>query len=158
LLGNFPKQSIVLTDLRTGRRFVAHGEIDSCCYELTWVTPHVLVFDNVDFLVLALRPPSMHARLLAQASDFVVSPNGKWVAVWSSTPPDVAQTVAVVSIDGTTCLAVPRSSNENDTAAGFTADSRNVIVSRTTRGSSQQLVGLAISSLPRKRDCTSEPQ
>lgn len=97
---------------------------------------------------------------MAYGSDFVVSPNGRWVAVWSATPPGLPQAVTLVSTDGKTCLAVPRSSQQSDIPTGFTADSRNVIVSRSESFGSpdgvQRLAQFAISSLPAKSTCLTE--
>jgi len=126
---------------------------DACCDMVTWVKPHTLLFVD-DYRLLRLDPATGRSRQIAAFSDFVASPNERWLAGWADPGPHDASTVYVESPDGRTCLVVPHTTHESDTAAGFTPDSENAIVARSpfspnngTTGASQ-LVQYPISALP----------
>jgi hypothetical protein len=136
----------------------AYQSKDSCCTYITWAKPHTLLFDD-DYRLMRLDPITRKHTMIASWSNFVVSPNGRWIAGWASGPPEEAETVGVLSVAGTTCLVVPHNPHQSDEAAGFTQDSKNVIVARSpfvpnngTTGS-PQLVQYAISSLRASKHC-----
>ncbi|HLX31793.1 MAG TPA: hypothetical protein VKR79_03375 [Gaiellaceae bacterium] len=136
----------------------AYRSRDSCCTYITWAEPHTLLFDD-DYRLMRLDPVTRRHAMIANWSDFVVSPDGRWIAGWDFTPPEEAGTVGVLSVDGKTCLVVPHNARLSDEAAGFTQDSKNVIVVRWpfvpnngTTGSSQ-LVQYPISALPASKHC-----
>ena len=111
-----------------------------------WAKPHLLIIgDNVS-TVLSVDPSAGKSRVVAGLSDFLVSPNGQWVAGEGPGDPQVthqADTVYVAAIRAPgRCLVVPGLAD----VWGFTADSKNVIVTRYANGN--QLRQYAISSLP----------
>lgn len=136
----------------TGRRVRIYHTTDAPCSYLTWVRPHLLVFDD-DYRVLTLDPPSRKVTLIGGFSDFDVSPDERWIAGYAFGPPEDAETVDVLSVSGGMCLVVPHTARQTDEVAGFTRDSRNVIVLRRRFVpnnfpiGSARLVQYAISSL-----------
>jgi sugar lactone lactonase YvrE len=82
---------------------------------------------------------------LGALNDFVVSPQGQWVAgAGASGPGDpVATTVYVLGVGAKKCLVVPGTSAD---AAGFTRDGKAVIVQRGHSGK-EHLRQFALSSL-----------
>lgn len=110
-----------------------------------WVKPHLLVIGDNIGSVLSFDPSIGKQTVVAGLSDFLVSPNGQWVAGEGSGDPQVtrqADTVYVVAIRAPgRCFVVPGLAN----IWGFTADSKNVIVLRYANGN--KLRQYAISSL-----------
>lgn len=101
---------------------------NACCTFLTWAKPHLLLF--LDYpLVETLDPVTRTVTLLGDLNGFDVSPDGHWVADAGAAGPNdpVAHTVYVLGVGARKCLVVPGTSV---TAAGFTPDSRAVIVQR----------------------------
>jgi hypothetical protein len=144
---------------RRGQRGVRAYQSDSfCCDYITWAKPHTLLFDD-DYQLMRLDPVTRKHRTIAGWSDFVVSPDGRWIAGWGQGSEISPERVGVRSVEGKTCLVVPRDSHQKDEAAGFTQDSKNVIVKRwpyePDNGATgpSQLVQYAISSLPTSKDC-----
>jgi hypothetical protein len=120
-----------LTQRSTGRTFRMYRSNDGCCTFITWLKPHVLVFVD-DYRTFTLDPATKTVTRLGGFSNYVVSPNGRWLAGWNDSPHG-GERVGVVSIDGRTCLEVPRPRrSDDDEAAGFTKDSRSVRVYRRT--------------------------
>jgi hypothetical protein len=119
---------------------------NDCCTDLAWVRPHLLLF--LDYpLVESLDPTSRIVTQLGALNDFVVSPQGQWVAgAGASGPGDpVATTVYVLAVGTKKCLVVPGTSAD---AAGFTRDGASVIVQRNADpGKQPQLRQFALSSL-----------
>jgi hypothetical protein len=112
-----------------------------------WVKPHLLIFPSDYPLVNGLDPSTHRVTLLGQLSDFLVSPNGEWIAGTGPGDPKVdpeATTVYVLSVHARMCLVVPGVSGD---IAGFTPDSENVIVRRAYQHGSWQLRQFALSSL-----------
>jgi hypothetical protein len=125
-----------------GRRFLARrGErtgvemyhsSNDCCADIAWARPHLLLF--LDYpLVESLDPTTRMVTQIGALNDFVVSPQGQWVAgAGASGPGDpVATTVYVLGVGAKKCLVVPGTSAD---AAGFTRDGKAVIVQRGHSG------------------------
>lgn len=121
-----------------GRSTAPAWTIHGGCTSLTWLPqglgsrnqPQILIFSRQYPLVNSADPATHKVTMLAQLSDFQVSPNGEWIAGLGPGDPrvdPVANTVYVVSIPSRKCLAVPGQSTD---IAGFTEDSENVIVSQ----------------------------
>jgi hypothetical protein len=162
-IGAQPRGSIHLFAGGSGGVMVYHST-NGCCTDMAWAKPHTLLFDD-DYQLIRLDPVTRKHRIISDWSDFVVSPDGRWIAGWAYSGGDSVappETVGVLSIDGKTCLSVPHSSNESDEAAGFTQDGKSVIVTRRpfdpgegVTSSSIKLVAYPISSLPASKDCYS---
>lgn len=159
--GTEPRGSIELS--RGGARsvLVMYHSTNACCTDVTWAKPHTLLFDD-DYQLIRLEPLTRTHTTIASWSDFVVSPDGRWIAGYSYVGGSAAPalTVRVLSVDGKTCLAVPHGSHESDSPAGFTRDGKRVIVGREpydpgngVTGGPSQLVSYAISSLPASKQC-----
>lgn len=129
--------------------------------DLVWAKPHTLFFDD-NYRLFRLDPVAGKRTIIADWSDFVVSPDGRWIAgyayVGGSAAP--ALTIGVLSIDGKTCLAVPHGSHESDSPVGFTKDGQSVVVARNPydagnglTGGPSHLLAYAISSLPASKEC-----
>lgn len=103
---------------------------DSCCDFITWVKPHLLLFDD-DYRVMKLDPATRKVSVIAGFSNFVVSPDGRWVAGFAAGPPELAESVGVLSLRKRLCLEVVHGSRQTDQIAGFTRDSKGVIVERS---------------------------
>lgn len=122
---------------------------DACCTNLTWARPHLLLFDD-DYRVFTLDPTTRAVRAIAGFSEFLVSPDGRWMAGFAGQPPELPETVGVVSLRKPGCLVVPHGTQETDEIAGFTRDSKSVIVGRTdleSSGRPSRLVQFALSAL-----------
>jgi hypothetical protein len=136
----------------------AYKSYDSCCTNVMWARPHTLLFVD-DYRVFRLDPVTRKHTIIAGWSNIVVSPNGRWIAGWDLSSAIDSETVGALSGDGKTCLVVPQTSHESDEAAGFTPDSKSVIVKRwrfePNNGptGSSHLVAYAISSLPPSTRC-----
>ena len=122
---------------------------NDCCTDLTWARPHLLLFHDYP-LVQSLDPATKVVTLLGSLNDFVLSPNGQWVAgPGASGPGDpVATTVYVLGVGAKKCLVVPGTSVD---ATGFTPDSQAVIVRRNPEPGKPELRQFALSSL--QSDC-----
>jgi hypothetical protein len=119
---------------------------NSCCSDLAWAKPHLLLF--LDYpLVESLDPTTRVVTQLGALDDVVVSPDGRWIAGTGASGPEdpVATTVYVLAVQEKRCLVVPGTSVA---AAGFTRDSKAVIVDRGGPQSGQaELRQFALSSL-----------
>lgn len=117
---------------RDGRKNPIYSSNDSCCTNLVWATPGVLVFDddyNVKVVNVArcrpqLKPHRCAARTIASFSNFVVSKDGKWVAGYADGGGHGPETIGVVSIDGSVCRTVPRQRTSSDTDPMFVGGGR----------------------------------
>jgi len=92
----------------------------------TWVAPHLLLIGD-SFDVARINPATRTATLLASLKYAQVSPNGKWIAGNGPGDPEMdaeANTIYVVSVDGSKCFVVPGLSG----APTFTPNGQNVIV------------------------------
>ena len=118
---------------------------NSCCQYMAWARPHLLLF--VDYpLVQSLDPTTRKVTLLGDLNDAAISPNGAWVAGSGAAGPDdsVATTVYILSVGARKCLVVPGTAVA---AAGFTRDSKSVIVRRGFHHGKWQLAQFPLSSL-----------
>lgn len=148
-----------LVDRRSGRRYRMYRSNDGCCQEITWVSPHLLVFVD-DYNVKTLDPSTRRIVRISGFSDFVVSPNGRWVAGWASCGGHCAETVEVVPISGGPCRAFPHQRDDDDSSPFFSRDSRKLTVLRQhfdlkrgePLGRSRE-VTLTLSELRRVRTC-----
>lgn len=97
-------------------------------------------------LVESLDPTTRVVTLLGDLNDFVVAPNGQWVAgVGAAGPGDpIATTVYVLGVAAKKCLVVPGTSAD---AAGFTRDNKAVVVRRSSHSAEPELRQFALSSL-----------
>jgi hypothetical protein len=119
-----------LIERSTGKRHRMYRSNDSCCDQITWVMkPHTLVFVD-DYNVKTLDPVSRRVVRIAGFSNFVVSPNGRWMAGWASCGGHCAETVEVVPLTGGVCRKVPHRSDQDDSYPFFSRDSRSVTVLR----------------------------
>ena len=117
-------------------------------------------------IVEAFHPATRRVSKLAGWDNLVVSPNGRWIAgVWDGPdatlggtggndgPNGGGSTVDVLSVNNLRkCRFVPHDSHHQDAVKGFSADSRYVIVARTTYPSytpgQNKLVQYPLRSLP----------
>jgi hypothetical protein len=118
-----------LTDRTTGRRSRMYRSNDSCCAQMTWVRRHTLVFVD-DYNVRTLDPVTRRVTRIAGFSNFVVSPNARWIAGWASCGGHCAQTVEVVPLAGGACKAVRHQDDQDDSFPFFSSDSRRITVDR----------------------------
>ena len=139
--------SIEVTRVGAGRRVRRSTSHDSSCSELTWAAPHVLLFETDTAFYYwnpAARLPGVTS--LAAFTEFVVSPNRRWFAGDDLTgAPEAPQTkVYVFSGDGSTCVMVPLGQQQTDEVAGFTRDSKSLIVNSTAwNGTSSPPTGVS---------------
>jgi hypothetical protein len=91
------------------------------------------------------RPGDAGRDHLGALSEAVVSPDGRWIAGTGSAGPErpIARTAYALGVDAKKCLVVPGMSLG---VAGFTSDSKAVIVERTA-GDEPERRQFAIASL-----------
>jgi hypothetical protein len=118
-----------LTQRSSGERYRMYRSNDSCCDQISWIAPHLLIVVD-DYNVKTLDPANRTVRRIAGFSNFVVSPSGRLVAGWADSGGHSPQTVEVVPTAGGTCMAVPRRPDQDDSAPAFTADSRALVIER----------------------------
>jgi hypothetical protein len=140
--GKYGTCSLVFVSARNGKR-VRFNSPTGCSKSGTWVKPHLFVLGG-DVLAVSFDPSIPKVRVLAQLGNFRVSPDGHWIAGPGPGQSRAAVTVYVRAIRGGTCLVVPGRSVD---IAGFTPDSKNVIVIRSEAGGSTELRQFALSSL-----------
>ena len=75
----FGPRAIVLTQRTTGRQTAVETPSVACCDLVTWASPHRLFFADSE-RVFRLDPAKRKVRFVAAFDDFLVSPNGEWVA------------------------------------------------------------------------------
>jgi hypothetical protein len=148
-----------LTERVSGRRYRMYRSNDSCCDHITWVQPQTLVFVD-DYRVLRLNPDKRSAQKIASFSDFVVSPNGRWVAGWADSGGHAPETVYVVPLGGGHCLRVPRRADQDDTSPEFFNSNTSIHILRRHFDLSlgepkgrTQIVGFRIAALGPARAC-----
>lgn len=144
---------------------------DACCTNLTWTRTNLLVFDD-DYQVKTIDIASCvfmvahvshceASRVIAGFSDFVISPDGKWIVGWADNGGHGPETLNVVSINGADCRTVPRRANESDSDPRFVGKDRL----RYSRSTGKQdgidwlyvrpegSATVSVSSLPRGAHC-----
>jgi hypothetical protein len=140
--GKYGTCSLVFGYGRSGKR-VRFNSPTGCSKSGTWVKPHLFVLGG-DVLAVSFDPSIRRVRVLAQLADFRVSPDGQWIAGPGPGRSHEAVTVYVRSVRGRRCLVVPGRSVD---IAGFTPNSKNVIVIRSETGAKRDLRQFALSSL-----------
>jgi len=120
---------IDLTERSTGRRYRMYRSNDSCCDQITWIAPHLLIFID-DYNVKTLDPTTRTVHRIAGFSNFVLSPNRRLIAGWADSGGHAPETVDVAPVAGGKCLAVPRRPDQDDSGAVFTRNGRELIVER----------------------------
>jgi hypothetical protein len=113
----------------THRLYRMYRSNDSCCTSISWIGPHLLIFDD-DYNVKTLNPATRRVNRIAGFSNFVVSHNGRWVAGYAESGGHSAETVGVVPVGGGGCRVVPRRADRTDTVARFSADDAAVLIVR----------------------------
>lgn len=106
-----------------------YSSSDSCCTDLTWVTPRRIAFVD-DFRVLVADVRTGKVRRIADAGSFSVSKDGSRVAIWTEAPHGL-NSVRVVSIDGRGCLVVPKPAGASDSNADFLPDGKHLLLVRS---------------------------
>ena len=124
------------TDFKTRTLYSSN---DSCCRNIVWVTQRLIAFVD-DYHLKTADLATGRIQHIANFSDFAVSRDGRWVAGWASSGGHVAETVGVVSIEGTHCRIVPRPYNADDTQPGFMAGSKSVYVLRRSYNSKFEVI------------------
>jgi tricorn protease-like protein len=102
---------------------------DSCCDDVTWVKPHLLVFVD-DYKVKTLDPRTRHVVRIAGFSQIAVSHDGRLVAGFASSGGHEAETVAVVPIAGGRCRVVARRPDQDDFSPTFSRDDKALVFLR----------------------------
>jgi len=87
--------------------------------DVFWASPHVIAF-GADDEVNTIDVRTRHVRrIVAWATSFNISPDGRWIAWTKTGSPHSPDTVGVVPTTGGECLMVPRPSNRADSLAFF---------------------------------------
>jgi hypothetical protein len=118
-----------LTQLASGRIFHMYSSNDACCSQTAWLRPHLLIFVD-DYHTKTLDPTTKRVATIAHFSNFVVSPDGRWVAGWADCGTHGAEAVDVVAITGGQCRKVPRRADQDDNALRFSHDDRTLTIQR----------------------------
>jgi hypothetical protein len=101
------------------------------------------------------------SRTISGFSNFVISPDGKWIAGWSDNGGHAPEALAVISINGSDCRTVPRRATESDSDPRFVGSDR-LQYSRSTgkqAGSdwlyirAESSATVSVSRLPRGTHC-----
>jgi tricorn protease-like protein len=137
-----------------GKMRTLYRSNDSCCTNVVIASPTLVAFDD-DYNVKTVDLRTGHVSRIAGFSNFVVSPDGLWVAGWSYGPFEAEQ-VGVVSITGNRCLRVPKPGWADDWSPYFSPDSKRVDYMQRRfdetigedRGPAQDL-SVALGKLPR---------
>jgi hypothetical protein len=107
-----------------------YGSHGAGCQHLTWAKPHLLLFEN-NFDLYALNPVTRRVTNPALMGEYVVSPNARWIAGDNANGgPEAPQNpVYALTVNNSECLIVPLAPHQTDAVAGFTPDSKSLIVS-----------------------------
>ncbi len=117
-----------LTNRASQRVRSMYRAIPTCCTSITWLPPHLVIFED-NYRVEVLDPTTRHLKTISEDSNFIVSPGGRWIAGYQSSPHDPS-IVDVVSTAGGRCLVVPRKRPDDDTPVAFTRDGAALLISR----------------------------
>jgi hypothetical protein len=118
-----------VTDRATGSVSRMYSSNDGCCAQITWLRPHLLIFVD-DYKTRTLDPVTKHVVMISNFSNFVVSPDGRWVAGWADCGGHCAERVDVVPIGGGRCRQVPHRPDQDDNARRFSPDDRSLTILR----------------------------
>jgi len=118
-----------ITQRATRRVFRMYSSNDSCCAEITWVRPHLLIFID-DYRTKTLDPVTKQVVTIAGFSNFVLSADGRLVAGWADCGGHCAEAVDVVPITGGRCRQVPHKPDQDDQAVRFSRDDRSLTIQR----------------------------
>jgi hypothetical protein len=102
---------------------------DSCCDDITWVKPHLLIFVD-DYKVKTLDPKTRHIVRIASFSKIAVSHGGRLVAGFADSGGHAAETVAVVPTAGGRCWIVPHRRDQDDSSPTFSRNDKALIFLR----------------------------
>jgi tricorn protease-like protein len=143
---------------RAGRRtrtFVV-AENNCCGGDVIRTSNHVVVFGSDDFLIKTIDLRSGLVRNVAEANQFNVSDNGRWIAWTRFGAESTPDRVGVVSVTGMPCLPVVSRSDESDSLAYFHPDAKRVYFLREQLPGrdSGRTVSLALASLKRGPGCS----
>lgn len=120
--------ALYVTRVSTGQRVRMYGSHQDGCSYLTWAQPDRLLFES-NFAFHTLNPATRKVIEPALFGEFVVSPNGRWVAGNAVPGPEAPQeTVYALTPSNSRCVIVPRGAHRTDEVVGFTRDSKSVIV------------------------------
>ena len=87
--------------------------------DVFWASPHLIAF-GADDEVNTIDVRTRHVRrIVAWATSFNISPDGRWIAWTKTGSPHTPDTVGVVPTTGGECLMVPRPNNRADSLAFF---------------------------------------
>jgi hypothetical protein len=106
-----------------------YSSSDSCCTEVTWVSPSLIAFDD-DYNVKTVDLSSGRVHRVATFSNFSVSADGRWIAGWKFSGGHSPETIGVVSITGSNCRTVPKPKNADDSDANFSPDAKQLMFVR----------------------------
>jgi tricorn protease-like protein len=112
-----------------GKTRTLYRSNDSCCTNLVVVTPTLVAFDD-DYNAKTIDLATDEVHRIAGFSNFVVAPDGRWVAGWADSGGHSAQLIGVVSINGNACLTVPKPKWADDSGPYFSADSKRLFFAR----------------------------
>jgi hypothetical protein len=87
--------------------------------DVFWASPQLIAF-GADDEVNTIDVRTRHVRrIVAWATSFNISPDGRWIAWTKTGSPHTPDTVGVVPTTGGECLLVPRPKNRADSLAFF---------------------------------------
>jgi tricorn protease-like protein len=87
--------------------------------DVFWASSHLIAF-GADDEVNTVDVRTRHVRrIVAWATSFNISPDGRWIAWTKAGSPHTSDTVGVVPSTGGECLIVPRPNNRSDSLAFF---------------------------------------
>jgi hypothetical protein len=109
---------LVLTRLATGAQIIGYTSRDSCCDDVAWVRPHLLVFAD-DYRVFTLDPVTRKVTFLAGFSDFYASRDGRWLAGYAYASPEDPQPAGLVSLVTGKCVVIPGKNDYVGSNFGF---------------------------------------
>lgn len=137
-----------------GRTKAVYKSNDACCSNVVAISSRMVAFDD-DYNVKTVDVDDGRVDRIAGFSNFVVSPDGRWLAGWAESGGHGPETIGVVSADGATCLAVPKPQNADDFDPSFSADGKRLFFTRRrfdphTRTPEHRL-SVLLSALPRSR-------
>jgi hypothetical protein len=112
--------ALYLTRVSSGRRVRMFSRHDAGCDDLTWAKPHLLLFEW-NYGLYTLNPATGQVTNPALLSNFVVSPDARWVAGDNANgAPEAPQNpVYVLTVNNSMCVIVPLAPHRTDAVVGF---------------------------------------